>query len=610
MPRLTPWIVPVVALVFLVSACGDPTTPPPGAAADVTVHAYVDADGTGDYTPGDPVISGATVTLRPTEDGATLTATTDSDGVALFGGVLSGSYVATLSGDIPTGATISGPERPVVVVPFQGGAVDVEFRYVFYPGALTGVVFRDDDGSGEFNQETDMTAPGVEILAFRGTSIDVEPAGTATTGSDGAFRIEPLRAGTYTVLVRAPEPLELVGDSVYQVDVPAAGEAWLWPQVIGDFVIPIAQARDAEAGTTVTVEGVVLADQGTYDFGNRDTYIQDATAGVRLWGLDTDLGLVVGDSVQVVGTVGTHEEETQLTVSEIEVLGTGAVPTPQPVTGAEINSFEYDGQLAITGAVTVTGIAVFGFDAHNVTVEDADGTSFVIRLDSPNEIPSSYWEEGAVYRVAGVAARFRSTGQIKPRGFDDVDEVTSLADIRADGAGARVLFEGVVLADQGTYQHQGRDTYVQDATAGIRLWDLDTELGLEAGDSVRVWGGTSTFNSELQVDVAGVQVLGTGTIPDPRPVTGAEINSFEYDGELGITGAVTVTDINVFSFDAHNVTVEDTEGTSFVIRVDSPNEIPSGYWVVGDSYRITGVIARFRDDGQIKPRGFDDVEEL
>lgn len=120
----------------------------------------------------------------------------------------------------------------------------------------------------------------------------------------------------------------------------------------------------------------------------------------------------------------------------------------------------------------------------------------------------------------------------------------------------------------------------------------------------------STFREERQLEVSSVTVLGTGTVPTPVSVTGDEVNSFQFDGQLGVTGAVTVVSVEVFSFDAHNVTVEDGDGTLFIVRVESPNEIPSDYWQEGESYRITGVIARFFDDGQIKPRGFDDVEEL
>jgi DNA/RNA endonuclease YhcR with UshA esterase domain len=606
-------IAAAIAVLVGIAACGDPTTPSIGTPAEVLIRAYVDADGTGAHSAGDRAISGATITLTPTEGGQSRTATTDGDGVARFSAVAPGGYTATLSGDVPAGAVVSGPDRPVVVVPFQGGTVEAEFRYVFYPGGIAGVVFRDDDGAGAYNPNTDATAAGVELLAFRGTSIAGEPMATATTGSDGAFVLAPLRPGTYSVLVRIPEPLEAVGDSVHVVEVPADGVANLWPQFVGDFLISIAAARAANAGATVTVEGVVLADQGTYQFQGRDTYIQDATAGIRLWDLDTSLDLEAGDSIQVTGVVGANNNELQITVSALTVLGTGRVPTARPVTGAQINSFEYDGQLAITGSVTVTRVQVFSFDAHSVTVEDAAGAQFVVRVESPNEIPSSYWEVGKVYQVRGVLGRFRSTGQIKPRGFADVTELPAISDIAAARALANteyVLVEGVVLADQGTYDFNDRDTYIQDATGGIRLWQLNPSLGLEAGDSVRVWGTLGTFNNERQLNVAGVDVLGTGTIPTPVQVTGADVNAFTYDGQLGVTVPVTVVSVQGFSFDAHNVTVEDANGDRFLIRVDSPNEIATSYWQVGESYRVTGVVMRYRQDGQIKPRGHADVEEL
>lgn len=610
MQHLPRWIVPVIAISFGITACVDPTDPPAGTPGEVVIRAYVDADGSGDFSSGDSVISGATVTLTPTEGGEELSATTDSEGVARFDAVPPRGYVASLDGSVPSGAVTSGPERPVVVVPFQGGTVEAEFRFVFNPGALEGVVFRDDNDNEVYDPGADRPAGGAEILAFAGTSIAGEPVATATTGSDGEFSLSPLRPGTYSVLVRLPPPLEHAGDSVHVMEIAAAETTEMYPQFVGDFLMPIADARAVALESQVTIQGVVLADQGTYDFQDRDTYIEDPTAGIRLFGLDPALGLVVGDSVQVTGTLEAFNDELQMTVAEIEVLGVATTPTARPVTGAQINAFEAEGELRITGPVTVQSVASFSFDAHSVTVVDAEGTEFVIRVDSPNEIPTDYWQQGGVYVVRGVVARFRGTGQIKPRGFDDVEEVSTIAEARLAADDDVVLVEGVVVADQGTYDFQNRDTYIQDATGGVRIFGLDPELALQAGDSVRVGGTMDSFNDERQITVAGVEVLGTGTIPDPRPVTGAEINSFLFDGQLAITGAVTVVEVQGFSFDAHNVTVEDATGTQFVIRVDSPNEIETDYWQVGASYRVTGVLARFRSTAQIKPRGLGDVEEL
>ncbi|TVR61323.1 MAG: hypothetical protein EA422_12690 [Gemmatimonadales bacterium] len=202
----------------------------------------------------------------------------------------------------------------------------------------------------------------------------------------------------------------------------------LQPRSPADRIIPaepvaIADARAAEDGETVTVVGVVVVDQGIYDFNKRDTYIQDSSGGLRLWELDSALELREGEEVRVSGTMSTFRQERQLDASSVLRVGTAEVPEPREVTGAGVFGLEFDGELArVIGPVTVVSVQVFGFDAHNVTVVAEDGAEFVVRMDSPNEIPSDYWEEGAQYQVTGVLARFNQVGQIKPRGFRDVIE--------------------------------------------------------------------------------------------------------------------------------------------------------------------------------------------
>ena len=600
----------LLAALLLVALPGcDQSTAPAGTSGEVTVRAYVDVDGTGSFSAGDEAIEGADVQLEARDGGAGHTMATDSEGVARFVGVDPGSYMAQFDGTVPDGAVLSSSPRPTVVVPFQGGNIEAEFRFAFRPGDLSGVVYRDDDESGDFTEGVDAGAPGVTVRVYSGTDTSGEPRATTVTDGEGRFGFEGLRAGPNTLVFDHPETIEIVGGATQQVEVQPVGVTELEVRFEGTLLVSIAEAREAPDGGAVEVEGVVLADQGTYDFQGRDTYIQDGTAGVRLWSLDGDLGLEAGDSVRVSGSMGTFNDERQLDVTTLTVLGTGTVPAPRPVTAAQINSFEFDGQLAVTGAVTVVSVQVFGFDAHNVTVEDEAGDTFIVRMESPNEIPSDFWEEGDTHVITGVLARFRDDGQIKPRGFDDVVQPVDIAEARAAPDGQSVLVEGVVLADQGVYDFQSRDTYIQDATGGVRLWQLDGGLGLEAGDSVRVSGAMSTFRDERQLDVASVTVLGPGTVPTPREVTGVEINGFEYDGQLAVTGVVTVVEVEVFGFDAHNVIVEDEAGDAFIVRVESPNEIPSDYWEEGASYVVTGVLGRFWDDGQIKPRGFDDVEE-
>ncbi|MFW5905137.1 MAG: SdrD B-like domain-containing protein, partial [bacterium] len=374
----------------LLTACDEPTAPV-GVAGEVTVRAYVDVDGDGSYGANDQGLEGFTVTLEQVDGDASHTATTDAEGAARFPGVEPGSYTAQWQGDAPAGALLSTPGDPVVVVPFQGGSIETELRFVFNPGELSGVLYRDDDESGDFTPGTDAPAPGVGVELYSGTEATGEPTAVTSTDGEGRFHFPRVRAGSATLVFDAPETIDIVGGSQQQVEVAPEAPTSVEVRFEGSLLIDIADARDRSDGAAVEVEGVVLADQGTYDFEGRDTYIQDGTGGVRLWALSGDEGLEVGDSVRVTGVMSTFNDERQLEVLTVTSLGTGTVPAPRPVSGEEINSFAFDGQLGVTTAVTVVGVQVFSFDAHNVTVEDEAGTQFIVRVDSPNEIPSEFW---------------------------------------------------------------------------------------------------------------------------------------------------------------------------------------------------------------------------
>ena len=177
--------------------------------------------------------------------------------------------------------------------------------------------------------------------------------------------------------------------------------------------------------------------------------------------------------------------------------------------------------------------------------------------------------------------------------------------------GDGVVVRGTVTVGQGVFH--GNRIFVQDATGGFFVVDVPTALALEAGDSVEISGVIEQSGStrELQIAAAGVEVLGEGTVPAPLPATGQEVFDAAYEGSLVTVDDVVVTNIAVFGggFSA-NVTVEAPDGTTFVIRFD--NQAGAGVnveelFTVGEAYDVTGVLASFQGDGQLKPRSAADI---
>jgi DNA/RNA endonuclease YhcR with UshA esterase domain len=601
----------VLAVSWALTACDAPTVPE-GTPGTVTTRVFIDSDGDGSFNTGDVALGSYSVTLLRPDGGEVATATTGDDGVASFGDLRPDPYTLRLDGAAPQGAVLSGSRTTTVAVPAQGGEVTSDFRWVFNPGEITGRVFRDADGNGTYEPETDLAIAGTSVRLFSGTVAAGDPEQETSTGGDGLFRFGPLRPGDYTVEIVPTPPLELVGESVRSYTVAPAATQAVSIEVVGELVSPIAEIRERELGDVVAAEGIVLVEQGNW--GSRSVHIQDESAGINVFldGDDSELGLMPGDRVRMVGELGEFNDELQLSQPGVTVLGSGELPDARPITGAEMLARTHEGELATLGLVTVEEIDVFRFDTHNVTVLTSDGSSVLLRVDSRTGIASDDWTVGESYIVTGVLRSFRGTPQLFPR--NPGDQVTpaaaiSIADALAQDDGTRVTVTGTVLADQGTFDFRDRDTYIQDGTGGVRLWDLDGDLGLEAGDRVRVTGELDRFNDERQLTVEEIFVVGTEALPTPRPVTAEQINNFEFQGELVVTEEVTVEDVQSFSFDAHNVTVRDDGGETFVLRIDSPNEIPTDYWTVGQRVVLTGIASRFRSTGQIKLRGFSDIEE-
>ncbi len=592
---------PLAALALV--SCDDATGPAAGEGT-VTVQAYVDADGSGSFDGGDLALDGATVTLA--SEGETVAEeTTDAEGRAVFEGLAPGSYTVSLSGDVPEGATLATASQPVVAVPFQGGEVQAEFRFVFFPGDLTGTVFRDENDSGEFEEDEDTPAAGIDVDLFAGTDVSGDPVATTTTDESGSFTFEGVRPGTYTLRFTPFGTIEIVGGNTRTVEVEADATATLEVEFTGEPTIDVAEARDQPEGTTVTVEGVVSVDVGA--FGSSSYYVQDETAGIAVFHSGAP-SFEIGDVVRVTGPIGFFNDETQISGADAaELLGSGPPPEPVLHTGADLNAGDDQGEVIRIEQLTVVDVETFSFDNHNVTALDPSGEIVEIRVDSRTGIGSDDWTVGETYDVTGIASRFFDTFQLKPRQPSDQEEspaTLSVADARSAAEGTEVRVQGVVSVDVGAFGSSAY--YLQDGSGGIALFHSGAP-GFEIGDTVFVSGERSSFNDEVQIAVETALLVASGPGPDAVTRTGAELNAGDDQGEVILVGGLTVDEVEVFTFDNHNVTATDPDGETVVIRVDSRTGIGSDAWTVGETYDVTGIASRFFDTFQLKPRQPSDV---
>lgn len=404
--------------LLVVTACDDGTGPD-GKPSDFEVQTYVEIDGTAGMSAGDLPLE-ATITVTSNADGSVLTAESGPDGIATFASLPAGSYTVThaITGGTD-GIDLQGNATQTVVAPFAGDQVVLtRFIYRFEPGTLAGVVFRDENGTTFYEEGQDSVYRDVVLVLFAGEDTLGAPAATDTTDDAGMYDFGERAVGEYRIIVREPAGTVVLGANPREVSVEPGAATFHPIEMIGDptgVVITIAAARDSAVGDTVKVRGVVTAGQGTY----RDdaVYVQDATSGIFVFGIDAGLGLAPGDSVQVLGVRTNSREEATLSAVSVVELGTGVVPSPATITTAQLNAGDFQGQLATLSA-TVDSITA-GAGGFEVWVHDASGNA-VVFVDDDTGIEQSAFVVNDPYTITGVLGTYDA----------DDDNVIELGDYR------------------------------------------------------------------------------------------------------------------------------------------------------------------------------------
>ncbi|MBE7556419.1 MAG: DUF11 domain-containing protein [Anaerolineales bacterium] len=172
---------------------------------------WLDNDGDGVQDPGEPGLSGITITLT-TPGGSVFTTTTDINGYYGFGGTtlnLDGTYtVSVITTSLPPAMTQTFDRDgtldhyTTINITTTSVITDVDFGYR-YAGSytITGTVFYDQGGTGDTLTDTfttgDTPYAGIPVYLYRqGSSL---PVGSTTTDASGHYTFTNLSAYTYTV---------------------------------------------------------------------------------------------------------------------------------------------------------------------------------------------------------------------------------------------------------------------------------------------------------------------------------------------------------------------------------------------------------------------------
>ncbi|HXY69197.1 MAG TPA: hypothetical protein VEH62_07080 [Gemmatimonadales bacterium] len=361
-------------------------------------------------------------------------------------------------------------------------------------------------------------------------------------------------------------------------------------------VISIRAARGLTTGRTVTVVGVALNASGT--FADSSVFLADTSGAIRLTRLRTTVA--AGDSVRVKATTSSRAGQPTLDGGTSTALGKGFFPTAATLTTATAASASggtRDAQMVIVNNATITDTSR-NSTSFLLTMNDGSG-AVQVQLDGTADpafqtaqLPGKY-VPGAKFNLLGVlAATAPGTWQLRPRSAADLTLIPptpiSIRAARALAAGQTVTIIGTALNGSTTYS----DTTVSlaDTSGAIRLTRLRTAVN--AGDSVRVQGVTSTRAGQPTLDGGTATVLGRGLFPAAPQLTtavAATASGGTRDAQLVQVLSATVS-ATATVLGNYQMTVSDGSGNLTVVLDVAGNYVVPGIYIVGNIFDIVGIL--------------------
>ncbi len=291
-----------------------------------------------------------------------------------------------------------------------------------------------------------------------------------------------------------------------------------------EYVWPIAYAfRDLDSnyvpddiGAVITITGVITAPPGI--FSNAESYIQDNTGGVCLYG-NYPVTLDFGDSITVTGSVDHYRGKNELTDFTYSLVAHGAtIPEPIDVSGVVLNTELYEGSLVRVKIAFFDGLLLEGNQEYYAW--DSLNNQFTVWIDSYTDIPGSLAPTDT-FTLIGIKGQYTTATppddgyQLMPRSTSDFSHlyaptVMAIGEIQNPGSDSVtskyvdsiVTVEGVVTGPNYVFTTGSPSFYIQDNTGGVNIYNVD-------GDSV--------FNGYL--DSLGARLQITGTVTEYRGLT-------------------------------------------------------------------------------------------
>jgi hypothetical protein len=393
------------------------------------------------------------------------------------------------------------------------------------------------------------------------------------------------------------------------------------PLVVKTIAEIIEGGADALQCTRVKVEGAII---GAINTNNNTPLTQDGST-INIYKVPALTGIEEGDVVDVISVVG-YFNVPQLRValaSDVVLSETPIIPDPQlTVSTSQLDDFSY---VFGEGPSTPKNFTVSGTDLEaNVSLTAPQ--DYEISLDPDNGYEGSKeltpvggtLAETMIYvrLKAGLAVGTYSgnlaivSGELNHNitlngTIDEMSIVTvTIAEARALDNGQFAQVEGTVIF------LDGRNVYIQDATAGIDLYLNSNTVpeSLAVGDNVRAYGSKTVYKG--LVELTGINggnadefsILSSGNELPLAVKTIAEINSDFSANNLLQSTRVKIENAIVGTINPSGTTVISQDGNDLnVYRIPTVEGLTEG-----DLITITGIIGCYNTP-QLRVASADDI---
>ena len=320
-------------------------------------------------------------------------------------------------------------------------------------------------------------------------------------------------------------------------------------------------------------------------------YMHDGTGGINVY-KSSDIGTytspMMGDSIEVYGSILQYNGLTELVPDTLNLLATGAsimAPTVSSSLGEpeESELVRYNNMTLVTP--TQWSNTGSGF---NVDITDGNNT-YIMRIDADCSIFGTAVPTGLI-DVIGIGSQFDNSSpytsgyQIFPRITSDIiasststgnaDAIADYTTVDANGVvdslAAYAHFIGTVTSIDFD-GNAGYSLYMHDGTGGVNIYkstDLGAYTSPMMGDSIEVYGSILQYNGLTELVPDTLNLIATGTSIIPAAVS--SVLGEAQESELVRYNNMTIVTPSQWTNSGSGFNVDITDGSStYAMRIDA-----------------------------------------